>query len=1019
MKHLHRALAVLAALAASCGGGSGSGGSGSGVVSAGADATVGAAEPVRLEASSTSMEVAGWRWEQLAGPALTDLSGSDTPNLAFAAPSFDATLEFTVSALRADGSTIGSDRVLVTVESLRPEVDAPAVATIDVRGGGQDRAFASALHAATSRLFVIDRVAREVVVFSVANPASPTPVGSFGPPADLPGFRAGEPLAIACGDDGAVAVTWSGETIEFPGRLQLVDPLTLLELNSFTTTGAAPVDIDVTPDGRTVAIACSGAPELIGQGDGRGYVTIVKVPVSGAAAIAVHRDVAPIPLSAFDGREAELEAAGVRFFRSSPESSIDLEPRAVALSPDGRTAWASAPSNNCVITVDVVELLAREIAAQPARPNGSPAGGVEFSGVRIPAPIAVPPLAIATDGTPIPYGGFQGLVSGSLVSQGVLLSAVSGAGPVLEPTDVDGDGDLELPFAAPQLSQGITRVSVGEDIIVQGVLGLSGPAGFVVDGLPRAVDEPAVTLAGDPITSGALGAYFAGGAEAPSGDIWLCDARRSTLWRFDAAGDANLVLSPEGDPGGGFDPSMPAALLRRPVRLEEGPGRRFGGLGAVAFSPSRSAVATMTRLPLQRPDGTEAIGSRILRLIEVDPSTGQTTGEYVYVLERPEHAVEGMAHDGAGSGIFGDGEYAVLEADPSGEGLRAVFRVDPDGATNLRSLGPGDYAAVDAALESTDPSDLGSLPVPIVPVAKRLAVDLVDAGLDSGRPTGIDVEGDLLWVVTDDGFAGVARARPVAGAIGPFQAEVTSTLLGRLEPLRLDTAADGQPAARTDIVPAVALPQALDLAAFDGGGSPVVAAANGGFARVLLDDAGGPPVDDRVRAGDLTLDTMTFPDPGSWAASPFGGDLVVSERDADLDGDGLADRLAVLGGRSVDLIDGRGQTAWTSGPGLIARARALAPGRLDAAATTFGLRPRALCVADLGGEDVLLTVHEGAGLLSVHGLAAPLAPGLQGLVPTAATPVDVDAVATAGGTALAAVTDRGLGRVVLHRVQRR
>ena len=228
---------------------------------------------------------------------------------------------------------------------------------------------------------------------------------------------------------------------------------------------------------------------------------------------------------------------------------------------------------------------------------------------------------------------------------------------------------------------------------------------------------------------------------------------------------------------------------------------------------------------------------------------------------------------------------------------------------------------------------------------------------------------------------------------------------------------DGLPAPASDGVPAVALPQPLDLVAVGAGADLRVVTANGGRARVLPDSTGGPGYDERIRAGSQVLDTMVFPNASTWRRDPFGGDLTVSLLDSDRDGDGLVDRLAIFGGRSLSVADADLAVRWTSAADLIDRAREARPGRVDGAATTSGIEPRALARAVVGGHEVVVTAYQGAGLVGVHLVDHPDAPLFAGFVGTADDPVDVDLRASAGdGTGLLAITDAARGAVTLVRV---
>jgi len=1025
-----RAAIALALLVSACGGGGGGGSSDqSPPVSGGPDVAAATLERVTLRPSAAAGAGAlSFVWEQVDGPAVTGASTAADGSNTFTAPAFPALLLWEVEGRRADGSIAGVDRVRVAVTAPgAPPPTLSASSALLVRGGGPGRARASALHAQTERLFVVDEVAGEVVVFDVSDPASPVEVGAFGAPGPAPAWDPGGPLDVAAGDTGPVAVTWAASSPDFPGRLQLVDPATLLELRAFSTTGAEPLDVDVSADGARIAVACSGEPKTSGLGDGRGYVTLVDVPPAGAEFIDPQGDVSPIPFSAFDGSEADLAAAGVRFFDPSPVSSVDLAPTSVALSPDGRRAWVAFARNNCVVTIDVEAQLARDIRALPDRASGATDRGPRFDGVRSTWSDAET-VATTSAGDDVPLGGFAGILGFQESGGVVTMNVVSGAGPTLAPTDLDGDGVRELPFAAPDAGLAVRTVTIGaEGAASQGALALRTVVGTAVTGRPSAYpsapglaghDEVAVDLSGVVLAPSNLGARFAGATRGPGGEIWLAEARRPGVWRFASSGVLLGRTVPAGtDPALG-DPDLPAAFARRRLNLDLPPGRRFGGFGAIAYDPARGSVLAVPRLPLDTPDTPDdaaSRASRVLRVVELRASDARVVGEYALVTEGVEHAAEGLAYGPPGSAA--DGALALLEAGPDEDGLRAIWRLDLDGATNLRTLSPADYASIDAALEATAPADLGSLTPPITPVAKELLVDLAASGLSGGaRPSGLAFGGARLAVLHDDGRLGLDAAAfdAATGAITARGPTAGSLGLGALGGFVFDTSVDGEGPVAVDFVPVVGLDQPLDLAAYAGAdGVARVALANGGFPRVVRDATGAIVEDERVRAGDLVLDTTAFPGAGSWRPDPFGGDVVVSERDADLDGDGLADRLAVFGSRSVSVLDVDGRTTWTSTSLLVERARLLDPARVDAASVASGVAPSALVVCEVGGTPRLLAALSGAGAVAVFDLRAPSAPRLEAVLPGPSSPDDIDAYRRGAG-ALVAVTDAKSGEVRLY-----
>ncbi|MEM9380134.1 MAG: hypothetical protein AAGB93_09330 [Planctomycetota bacterium] len=1029
-------LAVLASLLASCGGGGGGGGGGpEQLVSAGPDRTVGASTLVLATASAApGSGVDSFAWRQVQGPtvALDPGAGASSATVGLVTTDVDSVLVLEVAGLATTGDVIGVDRVSIVVDAVRPTIRGVELAALSIRGGGAGRARSACLHRASARLFVVDGVAGDVVVYDVSDPSSPSFAGAIAAPAPTFGYDPGPALDVGCGADGAVAVTWSGQTLEFPGRVQFIDPITLAELASLSSFGANPVDVAAADDGSLFAVACAADRLATGGADGRGYVTLFRVPPAGPGAIDVHADISPIPFGGFDGSETELAQAGVRWFSpNSPRASIELTPRAVALSPDGSVAWAACPENDALLVIDTATEVPTACVPLDDRAWGTFAAGAAASATRALWTDA-PPILTTPAGDAIPFGGVAGIASAlELVDGSLALTVVTGAGSSLAPLEATGDSTLDLPLVDPDRQLTVDRVVIDAetgDVEVSSTVPLASAAGAPVTGRANAgaipaglagSDESIVDLDGNPVAPSLLGARFAGATIGANGDLWLADPRRCGLWRFDLNGRLVERFVPEGSPANLGTDSLPEVFGTRRANLSFDAGRRFGGFGGIAYDGDRGVVAAVPRLPLDNPDDADETVSRasaIVRLVEVVASTGVCVGEYVVVLDGPDHAFEGLARGTAG-GPF-DGAYVLLEASIEPSGARTLHALDPSGATNLRSLSAGDYAAVDAVLESTAPADLSTLPTPIVPARKAPVVDLTDAGLGGGgRPSGVVALGDDLVVTFDDdwGLAGASVDASTGRIVGRAPAG-TSVARIALRPVGIDASSVGDGFAPRAL-PIVGLPQPVDLVAYDDRGEPRLALANGGHPRVLP-SGGPPPFDERRRVGDLTLDTTVFPGAAALQQPEVAGDLRVSSLGSDENGDMLVELLQAFGSRSIAVHDGAGAPLWSSGERLVARAAEERADAVRAGATERGIQPRAVAVTSAvpGGAPVLVTALQGAGLVVAHDLASPRTPVFAGVVARPDAPTGVD-VADIGGPLMVTV-ETDLGRVLLTRLVR-
>ena len=71
--------------------------------------------------------------------------------------------------------------------------------------------------------------------------------------------------------------------------------------------------------------------------------------------------VSTITFANFDGNEEALRAAGVRLITPGASASQELEPEALAVAEDGRTAWITLPRNNAIGVVDLEAMEVRTI----------------------------------------------------------------------------------------------------------------------------------------------------------------------------------------------------------------------------------------------------------------------------------------------------------------------------------------------------------------------------------------------------------------------------------------------------------------------------------------------------------------------------------------------------------------------------------------------------------------------------------------------------------------------------------
>jgi hypothetical protein len=193
---------------------------------------------------------------------------------------------------------------------------------------------------ATRRLFVVNGDANAIDVLDASDPGNPEK--SF----DIPLASYGDGVNSVAVKNGIVAVAVQADPKQDDGRVVFFDTDGVF-LNQVAA-GALPDMLIFTPDGTRVLVANEGEPNDDYDNDPEGSVSIVDI--SGGVASAT---VTTVGFGDFNGREADLKAAGVRIFGPDATVAQDLEPEYIAVSGDGATAWIACQENNAVAVLDI------------------------------------------------------------------------------------------------------------------------------------------------------------------------------------------------------------------------------------------------------------------------------------------------------------------------------------------------------------------------------------------------------------------------------------------------------------------------------------------------------------------------------------------------------------------------------------------------------------------------------------------------------------------------------------------
>lgn len=175
-----------------------------------------------------------------------------------------------------------------------------------------------------------------------------------------------------------VAIALASAVRTDPGRVQLYIASTGapgLDLVAEVMVGVGPDMLTFTPDGSRILVANEGEPSCTPDGpyiDPEGSVSVVHV--------ASHL-VQTVTFGAFNGREQELEAAGVRIFGPGATVAQDLEPEHIAVGSLGLRAWVTLQENNAVAVVDLFSNPPQVSAIRPLgfKDHGLPENALDVS----------------------------------------------------------------------------------------------------------------------------------------------------------------------------------------------------------------------------------------------------------------------------------------------------------------------------------------------------------------------------------------------------------------------------------------------------------------------------------------------------------------------------------------------------------------------------------------------------------------------------------------------------------------
>ncbi|MGK7943144.1 MAG: esterase-like activity of phytase family protein, partial [Microcystaceae cyanobacterium] len=323
-------------------------------------------------------------------------------------------------------------------------------------------------------------------------------------------------------------------------------------------------------------------------------------------------------------------------------------------------------------------------------------------------------------GQDILLGGFSGLYFDTTEDGKYYFYTVPDRGPNGEPTDTDGDGIKERPFALPNYQARIIRLVYDPEantVELDNTILLTREDGTTpITGLPNLqaneqglayTDEIPIDLNGNVLTNDPFGADLESIIRAPDGTFWASDEYRPAIYHFDANGVLIDRFIPQGTAEANGDAEGTYGTETLPeIYAQRRANRGFEGM---ALDTDNNKLYAWIQSPIDNPDVSDDANSKassILRILEVDPTSGEATGEYIQVLENKDESV-----DKIGDAVYqGDGKFLVIERHSAvGEDAnKLVFEIDINNATNILGT-PLSEATAELALESQTPEELAAI----------------------------------------------------------------------------------------------------------------------------------------------------------------------------------------------------------------------------------------------------------------------------------------------------------------------
>ncbi len=793
------------------------------------------------------------------------------------------------------------------------------------------------------RLFVVNADANELDILDMSDPTNLVKVGTKSVGDDV--AEAGSVNSVAV-KNGLVAVAVENDDEDMNGFIAFYD--TDGNFLGAVEVGNLPDMVTFTPDGTKVLVANEGEPT--DAGDPMGSISIIDVSGGVDAATVQNLD-----FTAFDGREVELANRGVRIFPDT-DASVDFEPEYISVSPDGTKAFVTLQEANAVAVVDIEAGTILDIQGLGVKDFSLDLPTLETADF-----VDLPLLGTDANGLDIFMGGFSGLFfNGYNEDNGnYQFLAVPDRGP--NGSDVvDGARTFNLPdYQARVVQIEVDPTTMTAQVVDQ--IFFTDGEGNPITGLPNieGFDEIPVDAAGNPLDYDPLGADMEGIVQAADGSFWTVDEYRPAIYHFDEDGVLIDRFVPTGTAAlGGEDAGTFGTETLPEVYSDHRSNRGFEGM---AYDTDNDILYAFIQTPIPNPDNATSADSAVIRMLGIDPSTGEAVAEYVYLLDKADYLPGGVVDKIGDATYLGDGTFAIIERDSSVDdpnGIKNVFAFNLTGATDVLNL---DVEAVTGGqtLEQLTPDEMADFGINAIEKIKYF--NLPSLGYTpSDKAEGITMMPDGTIVVINDNDFGIEGAEGLVPQLGFISFDKSNGIDPSNE--------DGLIAIKHHPVFGFHMPDAI--ASYEVDGVNYYVTANEGDSRDF----------DESRIKDIVLDPVAFPDAAELQEDEVLGRLLVSNLHGDLDGDGDFDQLFSYSTRSFSIFDEYGNKVFDSGDDL-ARIVADFDPRLfnsqgdndsfDNRSDDKGVEAEAVAIGEVNGRMIAFVGLERAGGIAAYDITDP------------------------------------------------